>query len=312
MIHKKSRDTFARDQFVKRMRDEGHEVESDKVIARENIYRVDDTVHVMVRTSRFHERRGVYFFGLTRHIFENFAQLPHAVIAFVLSDTSEAILVPADWMWQQRERISADFKQFKLEVDKSLRLRVLKEAGKPLDLSVFRQRFELLSAAATIASARAQPKPTSDNHSALQGMLLETGNARGFQTYCPNRSPRFKNKSLGDIATVRSLPEFPGVNTDIVRQIDVIWLEKSFPIHAFEVELTTGIWPGLVRLGELRRLNTSLHIVTDSDEKSFRRRIAGDIFAEIIERCHHANALEVRHLHETELRVHDLRQRLSL
>src|SRR2546430_14962344 len=112
----------------------------------------------------------------------------------------------------------------------------------------------MLSTLRSIAPVKVEPKPVSYKHSELQGMLLEIGNVRGVQTYCPNKSPRFKGRTLGEIATLKELPAFPGINTDIVRQIDVIWLDKSFPIHAFEVELTTGIWSGLVRLGELRRL----------------------------------------------------------
>ena len=85
-------------------------------------------------------------------------------------------------------------------------------------------------------------------------MLLEIGNSRGIQTYCANKAPRFNGRTLGDIATVKTLHQFPGINNEIVRQIDVIWLDGAFPIHAFEVELTTGIWSGMVRLGELRRV----------------------------------------------------------
>jgi hypothetical protein len=264
----------------------------------------------MIRTSRFHQRRAIYFFGLTRHIFENFAQLPHAIIAFVFADTLEAILVPGGWMWQQRDKISADSKQFKLEIDRSFRLRVLKEAGEPIDLAALHERFEILNEPPKTAPVKTEPKPVVDQHSELQGMLLEIGNVRGFQTYCPNKAPHFKSKTLGEIATLKSFPEFPGLNTDFVRQIDVIWLDKTFPMHAFEVELTTGIWPGLVRLGELRRLNTVLHVVTDSDERTFKRRIGGDIFADIIERCHHARATDVRELHEVETHLHGLRKKL--
>jgi hypothetical protein len=307
-----TRDAVAKDVFLRHVSNQGHQTEPDKVIARDNVYRVDDTVHLMVRTSRFRAERGVYFFGLTRHIFENFAHLPHAVIAFVFSDTQDAILVPAHWMWQQRERISANAKQFKLEVNKSLQLKTLKESGKPMDLSPYRNRLDLLRASSPIAAAKDESKSQSDLHTRLQGMLLEIGNVRGFQTYCPNKSPRFKNKALGEIATVKSFPQFPGINIDIVRQIDVVWFEKSFPIHAFEVELTTGIWTGLVRLGELKRLSTVLHVVTDSDEKAFMRRISGDIFSELVERCHHAKATEVQELHGRELRVHELRERLLL
>ena len=80
-------------------------------------------------------------------------------------------------------------------------------------------------------------------------------------------------------------------------------------MHAFEVELTTGIWSGLVRLCEFRRLNTVFHVVTESDVKAFKRRVAGDVFAEIMERCHHANAIDIRELYETEARLGKLRRK---
>ncbi|MFH1923749.1 MAG: hypothetical protein ABIP48_28145 [Planctomycetota bacterium] len=312
MSNDQTRDTSARDSFLTRVREMGHEVEPDEVIARDNVYRIDGQVHLLVRTSRFHQARRTYFFGLTRHIFENFAQLPHPVIAFVFSDTLETLLIPARWMWDQREKLNASVKQFKLPVDRSCRLQVLKEAGQPLDLGAFRDRYDILTTSAPITSVKHGSKAELNKHSELQGMLLEIGNVRGAQTYCANKSPRFKGKRLGEIATVKQLPEFPGINYDMVRQIDVIWLEKSFPVHAFEVELTTGIWSGLVRLGEFRRLNTVVHVVTESDEKAFKRRVAGDIFAEIIDRCHHANAIDIRELYETDTRAYGLRTKLYL
>jgi len=312
MIRQKFRDTVARDLFLQRVHEKGHEVEPDRVVAQENVYRIDRTTYLMVRTSRFHQGRGIYFFGLTRHIFENFAELPNALIAFIFSDTGESLLVPAQWLWQRRNKLSADAKQFKLEVDKSLRLKVLKQAGQPTDLSVYHERFEVLESQVPVAPVRLEPKSGSRAHSEIQGMLLEVGNTRGFETYCPNKAPRFKTRALGEIATMKDFPEFPGLNNNIVRQIDVIWFSKSFPIHAFEVELTTGIWSGLVRLAELKRLNTVFHIVTDGDEVSFKRRVAGDIFAEIVKRCHHASAEEVRALHGTEIHLSHLRRRLCL
>jgi hypothetical protein len=238
--------------------------------------------------------------------------LPHPIIAFVLADTSEALLVPARWMWDRRNRFSADEKQFKLEVDKQLRLWTPKGAGKSVDLTEFREQFAVLRTDASISPPQDAPKPVQAKHAALQGMLLEIGQVRGFDTFTPNRSSRFKNKTLGEIASVGSLPTYPGINNNIVRQIDVLWLDRSFPTHAFEVELTTGIWSGLVRLGELKRLATAFHIVTDSNEGAFKRRIAGDIFSEIVTRCHHASASDVQRLYEGEVRVAELRAKLSL
>jgi hypothetical protein len=276
------------------------------------VYRVNESAHLMVRTSRFHATRNIYFFGLTKHIFEQFAQLPHPVIAFVLADTSEALLVPARWMWDRRSSFSADGKQFKLELDKQLRLRTPKGSRKSTDLTDFREQFTILRIDAAITPPQVESKPVQAKHAALQGMLLEIGRIRGFDTFTPNRSFRFKNKALAELATMASLPSYPGINNNIVRQIDVVWLDKSFPTHAFEIELTTGIWSGLVRLGELKRLATAFHVITDGNDGAFKRRIAGDIFSDIVNRCHHSSAMDLERLYEGELRVAELRARLAL
>ena len=68
----------------------------------------------------------------------------------------------------------------------------------------------------------------------------------------------------------------------------------------------------MVRLGELRRLNAVFHVVTNDVVGAFKRRVAGDIFAEIVNRCHHANATEIRELYEVESRVSELRRKLNL
>ena len=103
-------DSTARDSFLRRVRELGHAIERDAIIARDNVYRVDGHGHLLVRTSRYHQARHTYFFGLTRHIFENFAQLPNAVVAFVLSDTLDALLIPARWLWDHREKFNANEK----------------------------------------------------------------------------------------------------------------------------------------------------------------------------------------------------------
>jgi hypothetical protein len=306
------RETAARTLFLQRVKENGYDVRQDTVIAQEGVYAAGDGVYLLVRTSAFHPSRGYYFFGLTRHIFENFSQLPQSVIAFVFSDTNRALLVPASWLWQQRARLSADARQYKLTIDRDFRLRLFKSRGAPLDLRPFLERFDLLSSKADWQRARPASSPTRGAHANLQGMLIEIGNGRGLQTYCPNKSPTFRGRPLGGLTTLADLPTFPELNSGIIRQIDVIWLDKSFPVHAFEVELSTGIWSGLVRLAELRRLNTTLHVVTESDERGFRRRVAGEVFREILDRCHHASAAQIRELYQAETRLAVLRKDLAL
>lgn len=307
-----NREPIALNAFLKRIREKGYVIEPDKVIAREGIYRVNESVHLLVRTSQFHQSREIYFYGLTRHIFENFAQLPNAFIAFVLGDTLDTLIIPARWMLQHREKLASNDKQYKVEIDKSLRMRLFKSTEEFINLAVYLEQFESLDTSPSTIPAKSEPKKLSNKHAHLQGILLEIGNLRGYQTYSPNKSPQFNGKPLGDIATAKEFPEFPGLNNNILRQIDVVWLDRSFPIHAFEVELTTGIWTGLVRLAELKRLNTQLHIITEVDDKAFRRRVSGDIFADILARCYHASASEIEELYKAEKGLRSISKALNL
>jgi hypothetical protein len=307
-----NRETLSRDAFLRRIRDAGHRVDENHVIAREGVYVVDNNVNLLVRTSRYHPGKKTYFFGLTHHVFANFADLPNSIIAFVFSDTGQAALLPAKWLWDRRAKLSASSKQLKVVIDKSPALKVIANAGPAIDLSPFVDDFQLMSNVLSEEPKREQSLESRVSHAQVQWALLEIGNRRGFQTYCADPARQYKRRKLGELMTVQEIPEFPGINNKIVRNIDVIWYDRSFPAHAFEVELTTGIWSGLVRLAELQRLNTVFHVVTPNDDRSFRRRISGDIFRPLVERCHHASTAEILHLHETERKLAEIRERLHL
>ena len=143
-------------------------------------------------------------------------------------------------------------------------------------------------------------------------MLLEIGNFRGFETYSSDRSPVFHGRSLGSIATLPTLPTIPGIASEVARRVDVIWFDEDFPKDAFEVELSTGIWSGLVRLGEFSRLSTRLHVITDGGPEEFERKIGSYVFRPLLKRCNQASFKDVCRLYRAEHQVGSLRKEVGI
>lgn len=109
-------------------------------------------------------------------------------------------------------------------------------------------------------------------HTDVQAKLLLIGSYLNFRTYTPDASKYsnvFKNK-LGDIASEGKIPEgaIPSLSIDTVKLIDVIWFdEEGYPTHAFEVEHTTDITKGLLRLYQTRKLRIKMFIISNQKSK---------------------------------------------
>jgi hypothetical protein len=69
-----------------------------------------------------------------------------------------------------------------------------------------------------------------------------------------------------------------------IENIDVIWLQRRAIAHAFEVEHTTAIYSGLLRMADLLamqpRMDISLHIVAPLERRDqVRREIVRPVFS---------------------------------
>ncbi|WP_437656800.1 type II restriction endonuclease [Sorangium sp. So ce1182] len=108
------------------------------------------------------------------------------------------------------------------------------------------------------ASARKALQNASEGdrtHTEIQGWLRDLGRALGFQVWIAanDRSRPLKDGRLGD-GCLEALPpalgELPGADT--IRLIDVLWLDlNGRVVAAFEVEHSTSIYSGIVRLLDL-------------------------------------------------------------
>lgn len=91
-------------------------------------------------------------------------------------------------------------------------------------------------------------------HVKMQWALIQLGCAEGCSVWVPpnDRNLSFKRESLAS-KTLARLPNFGfDENTRrIVQNIDVLWLNRNVIRKAFEVESTTSIYSGLLRLNDL-------------------------------------------------------------
>ena len=100
-------------------------------------------------------------------------------------------------------------------------------------------------------------------HSQIEGALIKLGKATGCSVCIASndRNRIYQGKPLGG-ECLKSLPNF-GLNEEAVRRIsliDVIWIIKNSPVCAFEVETTTSIYSGLLRMSDLLSVVPSLKI----------------------------------------------------
>lgn len=95
-----------------------------------------------------------------------------------------------------------------------------------------------------------------DLHSEMQYHLLKIGKSLGYDVMCASND---KSKSFaGNSFSFLCLDEFPKFATDnetasTIKLIDVLWFKKNTPkvIAAFEVEKSTSIYSGILRMTDL-------------------------------------------------------------
>ena len=112
-------------------------------------------------------------------------------------------------------------------------------------------------------------------HTEIQYRLLRLGAEMGFDVWVArnDRSKLCNGIELGSMAgIVEELPtQFNEATNRTIELIDVLWLKGNSIIAAFEVECTTAIYSGLLRMSDLLalqpNLNINLYIVAPEERK---------------------------------------------
>jgi hypothetical protein len=101
-------------------------------------------------------------------------------------------------------------------------------------------------------------------HTEIQWLLLRLGSDMGFNVWVArnDRSRSFNGKRFADVPGVlSSLPlQFDDATNRTIELIDVLWLSKNSIMAAFEIESTTSIYSGLLRMGDLVAMQPNLNI----------------------------------------------------
>jgi hypothetical protein len=101
-------------------------------------------------------------------------------------------------------------------------------------------------------------------HTEIQYHLLALGAEMGFDVWVArnDRGKTWNNRPLGEMAgMVVKLPtQFNEATNRTIELIDVLWIKSNAIIAAFEVESTTSIYSGLLRMSDLLALQPNLEI----------------------------------------------------
>lgn len=109
----------------------------------------------------------------------------------------------------------------------------------------------------------------------MQAHLADIGLAMGFQVWIPkaDREPVLSEMLTDSLLESLPFTQFSNAEPTLktIEQIDVLWLSKKTIVRAFEVEHTTAVYSGILRMADLLALqpnfHTRLHIVAPEERR---------------------------------------------
>jgi len=113
-------------------------------------------------------------------------------------------------------------------------------------------------------------------HAEVQWLLLRLGNDMGLDVWVAknDKNKKWGNHQFSNLKRMRkSLPlQFDEATNKTIELIDVLWLTGNTILAAFEIESTTSIYSGLLRLSDLismqPNINIPLFIVAPDDKRN--------------------------------------------
>ncbi|MDQ2694266.1 MAG: hypothetical protein M3Z21_02595 [Pseudomonadota bacterium] len=101
-------------------------------------------------------------------------------------------------------------------------------------------------------------------HTEIQWLLLKLGNDMGFEVWAArnDKGREYDGNRFSSLPRLRErLPlPFDEAVSRIIEHIDVLWLQGSAIVAAFEIESTTSIYSGLLRMADLVAMQPNLSI----------------------------------------------------
>src|ERR1700745_2624632 len=111
-------------------------------------------------------------------------------------------------------------------------------------------------AAAAVLDSKESPEPATTRHTEIQYQLLTLGSELGLDVWVArnDRSKKVNGVTLGSLSRMldRLPTQFNEATNRTIELIDVLWLSGNSIVAAFEVECTTSVYSGLLRMSDLR------------------------------------------------------------
>lgn len=295
--------------FLEKAKNFNANVELIKVL-KSRTYRIGEA-NVLVRAASEANRR--YFFGINYITVEEIANLDNPFVAFICGSVERVVLIPAKVLFKHLPLISHDRNgEYKINIDRELNI-VLAGRKNRIDCNNFINNWSLLLSP-PVLKAETDNTVEESLHSVLQGRLIEIGNIRGYQTYCPDKSRKFNDKKLDELTTLKSCPNLQFSDYNLLKQIDVIWFQSRgrnyLPEYAFEVELSTGVWSGVGRMATLLDYSNVGLFIISNDNKKFRQVVSS--FHHISNRYKFVTNDLLGDLYSAELNLKELRTEAGL
>lgn len=164
-------------------------------------------------------------------------------------------------------------------VDSKIVIQAIEEAvaapiARPIPKSALRKRPQTVETAelGEVAIPEADESPNLEpldpvpptEHTEIQALLARMGRAMGHSVFIArnDRGRMWQGKPLSELpGVVDTLPTHFNRETDkIVELIDVLWLDENAIAAAFEIERSTVIYSGLLRMGDLLVTQPNLDI----------------------------------------------------
>ncbi len=295
--------------FLEKAKEFQTSVELLKVL-KSRTYKIGEA-NVLVRAASDGNAR--YFFGINYVTVEEIANLDNPFVAFICGSINKVVIIPAKILFHHLPEISHDRNgEYKINIDNDLNI-VLAGRKNRIECTSFINNWDLLLRPLAIIEGSKNTVEES-LHSVLQGRLIEIGNIRGFQTYCPDKSKKFNDKKLDELTTLKSCPQLQFSDYNLLRQIDVIWFKPKgtnfIPEYAFEVELSTGVWSGVGRMATLMDYkNVPLYVIAN-DSKKFKQVMSS--FSEYHDRYKFVSNELIGDLYSAEINLKELRIDIGL
>ena len=161
----------------------------------------------------------------------------------------------------------------------------------------------------TVVEEKVEMSAGITGHEAAQAFLIKLGGLLGYDTYTADPSKEHGGIKLGDLATLKELPDFAGQKAMVsARKIDVVWVKGEWPECFFEVEQSTGVTPGLHRMYQVIKVDAKFFIVAPEEErKRFEREVGKAPFGDIKNKYRFRSYKELSDMYHAEVNYQQVR-----